>query len=95
MDMDELPFNLIRLRKKDNCGSVLDLDFSFLTSSADGPNGTEGKRLSTRCTTPFIVATVPDCPSNGGLSCVDSKYYRPSMQAGSNMEQTNEVVQQP
>lgn len=65
IEMEELPFTLIRLRKNDNRGSVL--DFSFFESSADSPSGTEGKRLSTRCTKPIIVARVANSPGDGGL----------------------------
>ncbi len=43
IEMDEFPFNLMRLRKKDNRDSVL--DFSFFHSVAGGIEDAAGSRL--------------------------------------------------
>lgn len=46
-DMDEFPFNLIRLRKKDRRGDDLDFDFSVVHSSGEGGDEA-GRRFNAR-----------------------------------------------
>jgi hypothetical protein len=57
IDMDEFPFNLMRLRKNDNRESVL--GFSFFQSSAVSGEETEGRRLYSRCTNPIVTNSYP------------------------------------
>lgn len=52
IDIDEFPFSLMRLRKKDNLERVF--GFSFFQSSAGGVVETEGRRLYNRCTKPIL-----------------------------------------
>lgn len=65
IDMDEFPFSLIRLRKKESLGSVL--DFSFFHSSAAGAVEIAGRRLTSRCTKPILRNDRPGAPNAGGL----------------------------
>jgi hypothetical protein len=51
IEIDEFPFNRIRLRKKDNAGSAW--AFSLLKSSAGGGFSEEGIRLTRPCTKPM------------------------------------------
>jgi hypothetical protein len=46
IDMDEFPFNLMRLRKNDNFGSAR--AFSFFHSSVVGARGAEGVFFQSR-----------------------------------------------
>lgn len=46
-DMEEFPFNLIRLRKKDRRGDDLDFDFSVVHSSGEGGDEA-GRRFNAR-----------------------------------------------
>ena len=53
----ELPFNRMRLLKKDNLGA--NRSFSLLRSSRDGRAGVEGMRLMRLLTNPMAVANPP------------------------------------
>jgi hypothetical protein len=61
--MEEFPFSLIRLRKKDNRDSAL--GFSFFQSSTDL---VEGKRFSKRCTNPMVEDDARGSGSEAGFS---------------------------
>jgi hypothetical protein len=52
IEMDELPFNLMRLLKKDNRESVL--GFSSFQSADAGGADVAGRRLYSRCTKPMV-----------------------------------------
>jgi hypothetical protein len=58
IDMDEFPFNLMRLRKKDSRESAL--GFSSFQSAAWGAEETEGRRLYSRCTKPIMKNSYPE-----------------------------------
>jgi hypothetical protein len=63
IEIDELPFKRIRLRKNDNRGKRL--PFSFLKSSRDGIFGVEGIRFTSPCTRPMAKSPL------GVFSCKD------------------------
>lgn len=54
IEIDELPFRRMRLRKNDNRGRLR--PFSVLKSSSDGMFGVEGIRLTSPCTKPMAEA---------------------------------------
>ena len=81
IDMDEFPFNLMRLLKKDNRDSVL--GFSSFHSAALGVQEIEGRRLYSRC----AKSMVKDFPA-GRRRLVARlwNFYLDNMQPSSNMD---------
>ena len=53
IEIEELPFNRIRRRKKDSCGSTL--PFSLLRSSSEGTFGDDGIRFARPCKNPITL----------------------------------------
>lgn len=71
IEIDELPFNRMRRRKKDKPGSAG--AFSLLKSSRDGKLGDEGIRLTRPCMKPMTAkGSLPIRNCLGSAACRDA-----------------------
>lgn len=88
IDMDEFPFSLIRLRKKDNLDAAV-FGFGPFHSSKGGD---EGARLSRRCTNAMVMGRPPNAPVEGGFLALLLRYYLASMHSSSSMRRSSSQV---
>jgi hypothetical protein len=76
IEMEEFPFSLIRLRKKDNRDP--DFGFSFFQSSTAG---VEGKVLYSRCKNPMVKDDFPESVQQAGCMALPLRSYLVTMQS--------------